>query len=66
MATQMIVIIGLGAFAGLKLDEYFQTSGPYLTAAVSLFAVGFAMWYALKDFLVKKDWVVYSSYVSGF
>lgn len=55
MATQMIVIIGLGAFAGLKLDEYFQTSAPYFTAAVSLLAVGFAMWYALKDFFVKKE-----------
>ena len=55
MATQMIVIIGLGAFVGLKLDGYFQTNKPYSTAAVSIVAVGFAMWYALKDFLVKKE-----------
>lgn len=53
MATQMIVIIGLGAFIGWKIDEYFQSPKPYFTAAVSLVAVAFAMWYALKDFFVK-------------
>jgi len=54
MATQMILIICLGAFAGQKLDDYFGTPQAYFTAGLSLLAVGFALWYVLKDFFVGE------------
>jgi len=55
MATQMIVIICLGAFAGRKLDDYFGTPQAYFTAGLSLLAVAFALWYVLKDFFIGEQ-----------
>jgi F0F1-type ATP synthase assembly protein I len=35
----MLLIIGIGVWGGMKLDEVFHTAHPYFTIFVSLFAV---------------------------
>jgi len=54
MAFQMGIIIALGAFAGQWLDEHYQTSKPYFTVGLSLFAIFVALYSTLKDFIITK------------
>ena len=55
MGFQMAAIIGLGTFAGMKLDQYFGLKKiPAFTVTLSLLAVFSAMYYFIKDFLKKK------------
>jgi len=55
MATYMAVIITLGTLGGKWLDEYFEFKKvPVFTLTLSLFSVGAAMWYFVKDFIKKK------------
>lgn len=55
MAIQMGVIILIGAYAGQRLDAYFQLHKPYLTVAMSLLAIFAALYLTLKDLLQKKQ-----------
>jgi hypothetical protein len=55
MATYMAVIITLGTLSGKWLDEKFEFNKvPVFTLTLSLFSVGAAMWYFVKDFIKKK------------
>ena len=51
MATQMAVIIVVGALGGVKLDEHLQNETPWFTGSLTILAVFFAMYFAVKDLL---------------
>jgi len=51
MAFQMIAIIGLGTFAGLKLDQFMNLEFPVFTILLSLLSVSFAIYISIKDLL---------------
>ena len=54
MAIQMGLSIGLGAWAGHKLDVYYKNSRPILTAILSLAGIAAALYLVLKDFIKPK------------
>lgn len=54
MGTQMMVIIGLGVFGGVKLDEYLGWKTPVCTLVLSLLSVAAAIYLSIKDFLKKS------------
>jgi hypothetical protein len=54
MVFQMIVIIGIMAFVGVKLDERRGSETPIFTAILSLIGVLAALYTSLKDFIGKK------------
>ncbi|HRH65428.1 MAG TPA: AtpZ/AtpI family protein [Bacteroidia bacterium] len=54
MATQMLVIIGLGVWGGVKLDEYLGWKVPVCTLSFSLLSVAAAIYLSIKDFIRKK------------
>jgi hypothetical protein len=45
----MGVIIGAGAYAGLKLDEYLEKEFPLFTLIFSLAAVFGALYFVIKE-----------------
>jgi len=49
VAFQMIVIIVLGTFAGIKLDEVFPNKNQLFTIILSLIAVAISMYYVIKQ-----------------
>ena len=51
MATQMALIIVVGALGGKKLDEYLQNDTPLFTGGLTILAVILAMYFAVKDLL---------------
>lgn len=51
MAFQMAIILGLGVYAGMKLDEHFGNETPYLTALCAIIAFPIAFYVPLKDLL---------------
>jgi F0F1-type ATP synthase assembly protein I len=54
MVFQMIAIIGIMAFVGVKLDERRGGEKPIFTAILSLLGVLAALYTSLKDFIGKK------------
>jgi len=54
LAFEMIAIMGLGVFAGVKLDDWLKTSFPVFTLVLMILSVIGAIFYAIKNFL-KKD-----------
>jgi F0F1-type ATP synthase assembly protein I len=52
MAFQMLAIILLGVFGGLKLDEWLNTK-PILTIILSFCSVILAIYYVTRDLLKK-------------
>jgi hypothetical protein len=54
MGTQMLIVIGLGVFAGIKLDQWLEFKFPLFTVVLSLVSVVTAMYLAVKDLLKKK------------
>ena len=52
IGLQMFVIIGLGIWGGMKLNEYFEFEKPILTAISALVSILVAMLYVIKT--VKK------------
>lgn len=52
MAFQMLVIILLSVFGGLKLDQYLHTR-PVFTIILTVAGVIVSIYYALKDLLKK-------------
>ena len=54
LGIQMLVIILVGVFGGIKLDEYIGWKFPLFTVVFSLLAVVLAIYYAVKDFLKMK------------
>lgn len=57
IAIQMGVIIGISAWGGKKLDEYFNLNKPYLTIVCSLVGVAVALYLIIKEVINmgKKD-----------
>lgn len=53
MGTQMMAIIGLGVFGGVKLDEYLGWKTPICTLVLSLLSVSAAIYLSVKDFLKR-------------
>lgn len=54
LVFQMIVVIGIGVFGGIKLDEWLQLDFPIFTIVLSFIAVILAIYYAVKDFIKFK------------
>jgi hypothetical protein len=54
MGTQMMLTIGLGVFAGVKLDKWLGLKFPIFTVVLSLASVFAAIYLAVKDLLKKK------------
>lgn len=54
IALQMLVIILLGVFGGVKLDEWLNLEFPVFTVILSLLSVTIAIYSVVKDLLKKK------------
>jgi len=54
MAFQMAVIIFLFVFAGMKLDEYFESPQPYLTAGLALLGVFLALFLVIRQLMSEQ------------
>ncbi|MBL0256326.1 MAG: AtpZ/AtpI family protein [Bacteroidetes bacterium] len=54
MATQMLAIIGLGVWGGVKLDAYLGLKVSVFTLVLSLLSVAAAIYLSIKDFIKKK------------
>ena len=54
IALQMLVIILLGVWGGVKIDEWLSLKFPVFTVLLSLLSVFFAIYSVVKD-LLKKD-----------
>ena len=55
LAFQMIAIILVGVFGGIKLDEIVKWEFPVFTLILTLVAVIMSMYYAVKDLIRFKD-----------
>jgi len=54
LALQMLVIIGVGVFAGIKLDAWLKTGFPVFTVVLSILSVILSIYQATSDLLKKK------------
>ncbi len=54
LAFQMVAIILIGVFGGIKLDQWLATGFPVFTVVLSLLATALAVYYGIKDFLRMK------------
>lgn len=54
LTIQMGVIIGLSAWGGQKLDNYFKNIQPVFTIILSLLGIAAALYLVLKDFIKQK------------
>jgi F0F1-type ATP synthase assembly protein I len=52
MAIQMLSIILLGVFAGIKFDQWLHTK-PILTVILSIASVSLSIYFVTKDLLRK-------------
>ena len=55
LAFQMIAILGLGVWGGIKVDDLLNMSFPLFTVILSFVAVLLAIYSGLKDFLRTKN-----------
>ena len=53
IAFQMIFIILIGVYIGVKLDEFITNGKPVFTLIFSLVSVSLAIFYVIKDFIKK-------------
>jgi F0F1-type ATP synthase assembly protein I len=51
IAIQMFVIIGIGTFGGVKLDEYFQNKNDLFTIILSLLSVILSILYVVRSII---------------
>ena len=54
IGLQMVVIILIGVFGGVKLDSYFKLKFPIFTVSLSFLSVGLAIYSVVRDLLNKK------------
>jgi F0F1-type ATP synthase assembly protein I len=52
---QMLIIILIGVFGGIKLDQWLNLNFPVFTVILSLLSVAFAIYYAVKDMLKNNN-----------
>ncbi len=55
LAFQMIAIILVGVFGGIKLDEIVKWEFPVFTLVLTLLSVMASMYYAIKDLIRPND-----------
>lgn len=55
MGFQMLAIIGILTWAGIKLDARSASDTPIYTAILALLGVIIGIYTALKDFIQRKD-----------
>ncbi|NQY10889.1 MAG: AtpZ/AtpI family protein [Flavobacteriales bacterium] len=53
MAFQMFGTIMVGAYGGMKLDEYLESESNVYTAILSILSIFVAMYLVIKDVLKK-------------
>ena len=51
IAFQMGLTVFVGAYGGVKLDEYLQWNFPVFTITLSILSVALAMYSSIKDFI---------------
>ncbi len=51
MGFQMLAIIGLGTYGGVKLDELISWKFPIFTIVLALLSVSIAIYVSIKDLL---------------
>ncbi len=51
LSSQMLIILFIGVFGGIKLDEFVKWEFPVFTVVLSLLSLILAIYYAIKDFL---------------
>lgn len=49
LAFQMLLIIGIGAWAGVWLDGHFATRTPWYTIGLSLLGLGVALYQVIRS-----------------
>ena len=54
LAFEMIAIMGLGVFAGIKIDDWLNLNFPVFTLTLMIISVIGAILYAIKNFIKKK------------
>ena len=54
IALQMLVIILLGVWGGVKLDEWIDIGFPLFTVLMSIISVFTAIYVVIKDLIKKK------------
>lgn len=54
MAFQMVGIILIAVFGGIKLDKWIGTGIPLFTVSFSILSVILSLYLLVKDFLKKK------------
>jgi hypothetical protein len=54
MAVQMMAIILVGVFGGLKLDQLLQWEFPVFTVVLTILSVVLSIYYAIKDLIRIK------------
>ena len=54
IAFQMMVIIFMGVFGGMKLDKYLNWKFPVFTVVFSILSVFLAIYFSVKDFIKFK------------
>ena len=54
IAIQMLAIILLGVFGGIKIDEWLNLQFPVFTLILSILSVILAIFYVIKD-LIKNN-----------
>jgi len=51
LAFEMIVIMGIGVFAGIKIDQWLDLSFPAFTLGMMILSVIGAIYHAIRKFL---------------
>ena len=53
IGLQMVIIILIGVFGGMKIDEYFNIKFPVFTVILSFLSVVLAIYSVVRDLLKK-------------
>jgi hypothetical protein len=51
LAFEMITIMGIGTFAGVKIDQWLELSFPAFTLGLMILSVAGAIYHAIRKFL---------------
>jgi F0F1-type ATP synthase assembly protein I len=51
LAFEMMAIMGIGVFAGIKIDQWLELSFPAFTLGLMILSVGGAIYHAIRKFL---------------
>jgi F0F1-type ATP synthase assembly protein I len=54
LAIEMVVIMGLGVFAGIKIDDWLNLNFPVFTLVLMVLSFIGAIYHAIRNFIKKK------------